>query len=163
MALDAGDTLPQFTVPTDDGGTLSDVNLQGKTTVLYFYPRDDTPGCTTEAQGFRDALDDFNRASVTLVGVSADGIDSHRKFKAKHGLNFTLASDADTSLAQAFGVWVEKSMYGKKYMGMERATFLIDRQGEVRKVWRKVKVTGHVAEVLDAARRLASEDGSTLV
>lgn len=163
MALDAGDKLPQFTVPTDDGGTLSTVNLQGKTTVLYFYPRDDTPGCTAQAQAFRDALDDFTRASVTLLGVSADGIDSHRKFKAKHGLNFTLASDVDNGLAQAFGVWVEKSMYGKKYMGIERATFLIDRQGVVRKVWRKVKVEGHVAEVLDLARRLATEEGTTWV
>src|SRR5512147_3138130 len=109
MSLDVGDRVPDFTLSTDDGGTLSTVNLQGKTTVLYFYPRDDTPGCTAEAQAFRDALDDFTGAGVTLVGVSADDIGSHRKFKAKHGINFTLASDTDSKLAQALGVWVEKS------------------------------------------------------
>jgi peroxiredoxin Q/BCP len=162
MSLGEGDRLPDFALPTDEGGTLSTVNLQGKTTVLYFYPRDDTPGCATEAQAFRDALDDFTGAGVTLVGVSADDLDSHRKFKAKHGLNFTLASDTDTKLAQALGVWVEKSMYGKTYMGMERATFLVDRAGVIRKAWRKVKVPGHATEVLDAARRLAAEEGTTL-
>jgi thioredoxin-dependent peroxiredoxin len=163
MSLDVGDRLPSFSVPTDDGGTLSDVNLQGKTTVLYFYPKDDTPGCTQEAQAFRDALDDFTRAGVALVGVSADGIESHRKFKAKHGLNFTLASDPETKLAQAMGVWVEKSMYGKKYMGMERATFLIDRNGVISKAWRKVKVPGHVDDVLKEARRLSEAAGTTWV
>ena len=163
MGLGEGDRLPDFVLPTDEGGTLSMVNLQGKTTVLYFYPRDDTPGCTSEAQAFRDALDDFTAAGVALVGVSADDPDSHRKFKTKHGLNFTLASDTDTSLARALGVWVEKSMYGKTYMGMERATFLVDREWVIRKVWRKVKVPGHAAEVLDAARRLAAKEGITLV
>lgn len=163
MGLGEGDRLPDFVLPTDEGGTLSIVNLQGKTTVLYFYPRDDTPGCTSEAQAFRDALGDFTSAGVALVGVSADDVDSHRKFKAKHGLNFTLASDTDTNLARALGVWAEKSMYGKTYMGMERATFLIDRKGVIRKVWRKVKVPGHAAEVLDVARRLAAEEGTTLV
>jgi thioredoxin-dependent peroxiredoxin len=131
--------------------------------VLYFYPRDDTPGCTTEAQAFRDALPDFTSAGVALIGVSADDIESHRKFKSKHGLNFTLASDTDAKLAQALGVWVEKNMYGKKSMGMERATFLVDRSGAIRKVWRKVKVPGHAAEVLDDARRLAAAEGTTLV
>ena len=163
MSLDVGDRVPDFTLPADDGGTLSSVNLQGKTTVLYFYPRDDTPGCTTEAQAFRDALPDFTNAGVALVGVSADDIDSHRKFKSKHGLNFTLASDTDANLAQGLGVWVEKNMYGKKSMGMERATFLIDRGGVIRKVWRKVKVPGHAVEVLDEARRLAAAEGTTLV
>jgi thioredoxin-dependent peroxiredoxin len=163
MSLDIGDRLPSFAVPTDDGGTLSDLNLQGKTTVLYFYPKDDTPGCTQEAQAFRDALDDFTRAGVALVGVSADDIESHRKFKAKHGLNFTLASDPETKLAQAMGVWVEKSMYGKTYMGMERATFLVDRNGVISKAWRKVKVPGHVDEVLKEARRLSEAAGTTWV
>ena len=163
MSLDVGDRIPDFTMPTDDGGTLSTVNLQGKTTVLYFYPRDDTPGCTTEAQAFRDALPHFTSAGVALVGVSADDIDSHRKFKSKHDLNFTLASDTQAQLAQALGVWVEKNMYGKTYMGMERATFLIDRNGVIRKVWRKVKVPGHAAKVLDDARRLAAAEGTSLV
>lgn len=162
MSLDVGDHVPEFVLPTDDGGTLSDINLKGKTTVLYFYPRDDTPGCTTEAQAFRDALHDFTRAGVALVGVSGDDVDSHRKFKSKYGLNFTLASDTEAKLAQALGVWVEKNMYGKTYMGMERATYLIDRNGVIRKVWRKVKVPGHAAEVLEDARRLAAE-GTTLV
>jgi thioredoxin-dependent peroxiredoxin len=163
MSLGEGDRLPDFTLPTDEGGTLSTVNLQGKTTVLYFYPRDDTPGCTAEAQAFSGALDDFTGAGVTLVGVSADDVNSHRKFKAKYGINFTLASDTDSKLAQALGVWVEKSMYGKTYMGMERATFLVDREGVIRKIWRKVKVPGHAAEVLDAARRLSAAEGTTLV
>jgi peroxiredoxin Q/BCP len=163
MSLDVGDRVPDFVLPTDDGGTLSNVNLQGKTTVLYFYPRDDTPGCTTEAQAFRDALPDFTSAGVALVGVSADDVESHRKFKSKHGLNFTLASDIDAKLADALGVWVEKNMYGKKSMGMERATFLVDRNGVIRKVWRKVKVPGHAAEVLDDARRLSAAEGTTLV
>jgi thioredoxin-dependent peroxiredoxin len=163
MSLGEGDRLPDFTMPTDEGGTLSTVNLQGKTTVIYFYPRDDTPGCTAEAQAFRDALNDFTGAGVTLVGVSADDVDSHGKFKAKHGINFTLASDTDSKLAQALGVWVEKSMYGKTYMGMERATFLVDKGGVIRKIWRKVKVPGHAAEVLDTARRLSAAEGTTLV
>jgi peroxiredoxin Q/BCP len=163
MSLDVGDRVPDFVLPTDDGGTLSNVNLQGKTTVLYFYPRDDTPGCTTEAQAFRDALPDFTSAGVALVGVSADDIESHRKFKSKHGLNFTLASDTQAALAEALGVWVEKNMYGKKSMGMERATFLVDRSGVIRKIWRKVKVPGHAAEVLDDARRLSAAEGTTLV
>jgi peroxiredoxin Q/BCP len=163
MSLGEGDRLPDFVLPTDDGGTLSDVNLKGKTTVLYFYPRDDTPGCTTEAQAFRDALHDFTSAGVALVGVSADDVDSHRKFKSKYGLNFTLASDTEAKLAQALGIWVEKNMYGKTYMGMERATFLVDRNGVIRKVWRKVKVPGHAAEVLEDARRLSAAEGTTLV
>jgi thioredoxin-dependent peroxiredoxin len=163
MSLGEGDRLPDFVLPTDEGGTLSTVNLQGKTTVLYFYPRDDTPGCTAEAQAFSGALDDFTGAGVTLVGVSADDVNSHRKFKAKYGINFTLASDTDRKLAQALGVWVEKSMYGKTYMGMERATFLVDREGVIRKIWRKVKVPGHAAEVLDTARRLSAAEGTTLV
>jgi peroxiredoxin Q/BCP len=154
MSLKEGDQLPAFTLPADGGGTVSSDGLLGKPLVLYFYPRDDTPGCTKEAQAFRDAMDDFAAAGVSIVGVSGDSAASHDKFKAKHGLNFVLASDADTSLAQACGVWVQKSMYGKTYMGLERATFLVDADGVVRKVWRKVKVPGHAAEVLAAARAL---------
>jgi peroxiredoxin Q/BCP len=160
MAMDVGDRLPKFELATDDGGTLSDTNLEGKTTILYFYPRDDTPGCTQEAQEFRDVLDELTRAGVTLVGVSADDIDSHCRFKAKYGLNFTLASDTGSTLAQALGVWVEKNMYGRKSMGMERSTFLVDRKAVVRKAWRKVKVAGHALEVLDEARRLAAAEGT---
>ena len=158
---DEGSPLPDFSLPTDDGGTLTRTNLLGKTTVLYFYPKDDTPGCTTEAKAFTDALEDFSRAGVAVVGVSPDDTASHCKFKAKHGLGFTLASDIDKTLARALGVWVEKSMYGKKYMGVDRSTFLVDREGVVRKAWRKVKVAGHAAQVLDAARKLAGEQGTT--
>jgi thioredoxin-dependent peroxiredoxin len=154
MSLDVGDTLTDFSLPTDGGGTLAAGDLKGRKVVLYFYPKDDTPGCTKEAQAFRDAQEDFAAAGAVIVGVSADGPAKHDKFKAKHGLNFVLASDADTALAQACGVWVEKSMYGKTYMGVERSTFLIDADGIVRKVWRKVKVPGHAADVLEAVRAL---------
>ncbi len=154
MSLDDGDTIPDFSLPTDGGGTISSADLRGRTTVIYFYPKDDTPGCTKEAQAFRDALDAFAAAGVSIIGVSADSAASHDKFKAKHGLTFTLAADTDTALAKAFGVWVEKSMYGKKYMGIERSTFLVDGEAVIRKAWRKVKVAGHADEVLAAARSL---------
>lgn len=162
MPLDLGEKLPKFALPTDEGGTLTQTNLEGKTTVLYFYPKDDTPGCTTEAKEFTAALPEFTRAGVTVVGISADGSESHQKFKKKHGLTFTLATDTDKQLAQALGVWGEKSMYGKKFMGMERATFLIDKHGVVRKAWRKVKVAGHVAEVLREASNLALASGTDI-
>jgi len=155
MALNAGSPLPDFSLPTDDGGTLTNAGLLGRTTVLYFYPKDDTSGCTSEAKAFRDALPEFSQAGIAVVGVSVDPIASHVKFRTKHGLNFPLASDAEKSLATALGLWVEKSMYGRKYMGMERATLLVDGAGIIRKVWRKVKVPGHVAAVLQAARTLA--------
>lgn len=157
MVLNAGAPLPDFSLPTDDGGTLTNAGLLGQTTVLYFYPKDDTSGCTSEAKAFRDALPEFTDAGVTVVGVSADPIASHIKFRTKHGLNFPLASDSEKSLATALGLWVEKSMYGRKYMGMERATLLVDGKGVIRQVWRKVKVTGHVAAVLQAARHLAEQ------
>ncbi len=152
MALDVGDSIPGFTLPTDSGGNLSSSDIAGKTAVLYFYPKDNTSGCTKQAQGFRDALDDFASAGATVIGVSPDGVASHDKFKAKQDLNFTLISDEEKSLCEAFGVWKEKSMYGKKYMGVERSTFLIDDKGVIRQAWRKVKVPGHVAEVLEAAK-----------
>lgn len=155
MALNAGSPLPDFSLPTDDGGTLTNAGLLGRTTVLYFYPKDDTSGCTSEAKAFRDALPEFTQAGIAVVGVSVDPIASHVKFRTKHGLNFPLASDAEKSLATALGLWVEKSMYGRKYMGMERATLLVDGAGIIRKVWRKVKVPGHAAAVLQAARTLA--------
>jgi Peroxiredoxin len=133
---------------------MSAADLRGKTTVLYFYPRDDTSSCTKEAQAFRDDAEAYAAAGVRVVGVSPDSIASHDKFKGKHALPFDLVSDAEKTLAQAMGVWVEKSMYGRKYMGIERSTFLIDADGVVRKVWRKVKVAGHAADVLTAARAL---------
>jgi peroxiredoxin len=155
MALDVDDPIPDFECPTDGGGTLRARDLKGGTTVLYFYPRDDTPGCTKEAHAFRDACREFEQAGVRIVGVSTDNAAKHDKFKAKHDLNFTLAADTDAALAQAFGVWVEKSMYGKTSLGTERSTFLIGPDGVIRRVWRKVKVPGHAAQVLQAARALA--------
>ncbi len=155
MAVSVGDTVAPFSLPADAGGTFSDADLRGRRTVLYFYPKDDTPGCTKEAHAFRDMIDAFQSAGVAVVGVSTDGVASHQKFKAKHGLNFPLLADEERTLAEAFGVWVEKSMYGKTYMGMERASFLIDADGVVRQIWRKVKVPGHADAVLAAAKALA--------
>ncbi len=154
MAIAEGDPLPSFSLPTDGGGTVAAEDLRGRKTVLYFYPKDDTPGCTSQAQAFRDRLDEFARAGATIVGVSIDDVASHDRFKAKHGLNFPLASDADKALAGAMGVWVQKSMYGKTYMGVERATFLIDGEGIVRRIWRKVKVPGHADQVLEAVKAI---------
>ena len=154
MSVDAGTTAPDFTMPTDGGGSVTLAALRGKPVVLYFYPKDDTSGCTAQACGFRDQQPDFQGIDATVIGVSKDPVTSHDKFKAKYDLPFTLASDKETGVAEAYGVWVEKSMYGRKYMGMERATFLIDKDGVVRKVWRKVKVPGHVKEVLEAVKAL---------
>jgi peroxiredoxin Q/BCP len=154
MARSVGDSVAPFSLPADDGGAFSEADLIGKRTILYFYPKDDTPGCTKEAQAFRDMIEAFQQAGVAVVGVSTDSVASHQKFKAKHGLNFPLLADQERTLAEAFGVWVEKSMYGKKYMGLERASFLIDEAGVVRQVWRKVKVPGHADAVLAAAKAL---------
>lgn len=154
MSLTEGQPVPAFAMPTDGGGTFTSDDLRGRTTVLYFYPKDGTSGCTKEAQAFRDAMAAFTAAGVAVVGVSKDSVASHDKFKAKHDLPFTLASDDTGAVCEAFGVWVEKSMYGRKYMGIERATFLVDREAIVRRVWRKVKVTGHADAVLQAARSL---------
>lgn len=154
MAVEEGRKAPDFTMPTDGGGTISLSELRGRKVVLYFYPRDDTSGCTKEACGFRDALPDFFGTDAVVIGVSRDSVKSHDKFKDKHNLNFTLASDEDGSVCEAYGVWVEKSMYGKKFMGIERSTFLIDEEGVLRKIWRKVKVNGHVDAVLEEAQKL---------
>ncbi|MBK3777029.1 thioredoxin-dependent thiol peroxidase [Azospirillum aestuarii] len=153
-AIEAGTPAPDFTMPTDGGGSVTLSALRGKPVVLYFYPKDDTSGCTSEACGFRDQLPDFSGLDAVIIGVSKDSVASHDKFKAKYELPFTLASDKEAGVAEAYGVWVEKSMYGRKYMGLERATFLIDKDGIVRNVWRKVKVTGHVAAVLKALQAL---------
>ncbi|MCW5770250.1 MAG: thioredoxin-dependent thiol peroxidase [Rhodospirillaceae bacterium] len=154
MTVEIGKPAPKFEMPTDGGGTVSLAELKGKRVILYFYPKDDTPGCTTEACGFRDAVPDFSKAKATVIGVSRDSVAHHDKFKAKYGLPFTLASDADGTTSEAYGTWVEKSLYGRKYMGMERATFLIDEKGIVRGIWHKVKVKGHVDEVLKAVKAL---------
>ena len=149
-----GDKAPDFTMPTDGGGNVSLSELKGKPVVLYFYPKDDTPGCTKEAIAFSEQLKDFDKAGAVIVGTSADPVAKHDKFKAKHCLNIMLASDEDTKVCEAYGVWVEKNMYGKKYMGIERATYLIDPKGKVAQVWRKVKVPGHSDAVLEAVRAL---------
>ena len=154
MSLQVGDKAPDFTMPADGGGTVSLAALKGRPVVLYFYPRDDTPGCTTEACGFRDAMPDFAKVDAAIVGVSRDSVARHDKFKAKYGLPFTLGADVDGTVTEAYGVWVEKSMYGIKRMGIERATFLIDRDGVIRGIWRKVKVKGHVDEVAAAVAAL---------
>ena len=151
MSLKVGDKAPDFTLPTDGGGEVSLKDLKGKKLVLYFYPKDDTPGCTTEACGFRDALPDFSKVKAAIVGISKDSAASHDKFKTKFKLPFPLASDEDGKVCAAYGTWVEKSMYGKTYMGIERSTFLIDETGVIRNIWRKVKADGHAAEVLAAA------------
>jgi thioredoxin-dependent peroxiredoxin len=144
-----GKKAPEFRLPIA-GGMISSKNFSGKPYVLYFYPKDDTSGCTAEACAFRDALPDFSALGVALLGVSKDSLASHEKFAAKYNLNFPLASDTEGKLLQAFGVWIEKSMYGRKYMGIDRATFLIDAKGVIRAVWRKVSVTGHVQAVQQA-------------
>jgi peroxiredoxin Q/BCP len=141
-------------VKTNDDGELKLSNLRGKNVVLYFYPKDDTPGCTKEACGFRDSLPEFSAANAEIIGVSKDSVAKHDKFKAKYDLPFALAADLDGAICEAYGTWVEKSMYGRKYMGIERATFLIDGGGVLRCIWRKVKVKGHVDAVLAAAKDL---------
>jgi peroxiredoxin Q/BCP len=151
MSLDVGDKAPAFTLPTDGGGKVSLSKLKGKKVIVYFYPKDDTPGCTKEACAFRDSLPDFSKANAEVIGISKDTPAKHDKFKDKYDLNFTLASDEDGKVLEAFGVWVEKNMYGRKYMGIERATFLINEKGKIEQVWRKVKVNGHVEAVLEAA------------
>ncbi len=156
MSVDVGDRAPDFTLPRDGGGEISLAELKGRPTVIYFYPKDDTPGCTKEACGFRDAWQDVTDAGINVVGVSRDSVKKHDKFKAKHELPFPLIADEDGTLCQAFGVWKEKNMYGKKTMGIERSTFLLDAEGVVRQAWRKVKVDGHVDKVLAAAKALAA-------
>jgi len=154
MSVDVGDKAPSFKMATDDGGEVSLQSLKGRKVVLYFYPKDDTPGCTKEACGFQETLPDFSKIDAAIVGVSKDSVARHQKFKSKYGLKFTLASDEDGSVCESYGVWTEKKNYGRAYMGIERSTFLIDGKGVIRKVWRKVSVNGHVDEVLEAAKAL---------
>jgi peroxiredoxin Q/BCP len=150
----AGDKAPDFDLPADGGGRVKLADYVGKKLVLYFYPKDDTTGCTNEAKTFTEAADDFAAAGVAVVGVSRDSVKSHDKFKAKYDLNLKLGADVDGAVTEAYGVWVEKSMYGRQYMGIERATFLIDAAGRIAHVWRKVKVPGHATEVLAAAKAI---------
>jgi thioredoxin-dependent peroxiredoxin len=154
MSVDVGDKAPAFTLPTDGGGEISLDDFKGKPVVLYFYPKDDTSGCTAEACAFRDALPDFSKVKAEIIGISRDPVKKHDQFKEKYALNFPLASDEEGKTCEAYGTWVEKSMYGRKYMGIERSTFLIDGKGVIREVWRKVKVPGHAEEVLKAAKAL---------
>ncbi len=154
MKVEPGQKAPDFTLPTDGNGSITLSELAGKNVVLYFYPKDDTSGCTAEACGFRDAYPDYGGTGAVVIGISKDSVASHDKFKKKHNLPFILASDTDGEVCEEYGSWVEKSMYGRKYMGIDRSTFLIDGSGMVRGVWRKVKVPGHVAEVLKAAQNL---------
>ncbi|MEJ0026072.1 MAG: peroxiredoxin [Rhizomicrobium sp.] len=155
MDLKPGDKAPKFRLAADAGGEISTASLKGKPFVLYFYPKDDTAGCTKEAIGFSESLKTFEKLGVSVIGVSKDTVASHDRFKAKYKLKTALASDPETQTAADYGVWVEKSMYGRKYMGMERATFLVDAKGVIRHIWRKVKVAGHVADVLAEAKKLA--------
>jgi len=154
MSLEIGDKAPPFTLATDGGGSISLAKLKGKKVVLYFYPKDDTSGCTAQACGFRDMHPKFGKSESVVIGVSRDSVQSHDKFKKKYDLNFTLGADETGKVTEDYGVWVEKSMYGRKYMGIERSTFLIDGKGVIRGIWRKVKVPGHVEEVLAAAKSL---------
>ena len=149
-----GDKAPDFALATDSGGSLALSRLKGKPVVLYFYPKDDTSGCTAEAKDFTRLAPDFKKAGVEVIGISPDSPESHQKFAKKYELKVRLAADADKAVANAYGVWAEKSMYGRKYMGVERSTFLIDKSGRIAKAWRKVKVPGHAEEVLAAATAL---------
>ncbi len=150
MALSIGDQAPDFTLPDENGNLVSLSSFRGGKTVLYFYPKDDTPGCTTEACDFRDAQSGIRALSAQVIGVSKDSAASHKKFKMKYGLNFPLLSDESQNVCEKYGVWVEKSMYGRNYMGIERATFLIGADGRIENIWRKVSVPNHVAEIIAA-------------
>lgn len=151
---DVATKAPEFTLPVTGGGEITLSALQGTPVVLFFYPRDDTPGCTKESIGFSEHLHAFEAAGAKVFGISRDTMAKHDKFTAKHELTVPLLSDAEGSVTEAYGVWVEKTMYGKKSMGIERATYLIDAQGSIAQVWRKVKVAGHVEAVLEAVRAL---------
>jgi peroxiredoxin Q/BCP len=154
MALEEGDKAPAFNLPSDSGKNLKLSDFKGKKVVLYFYPKDDTPGCTKEAIGFTETLAKFKRAGAVVIGASKDTVEKHQKFRAKHDLKIPLISDEEGSLCKDYGVWTKKMNYGKTYMGIERSTFLIDEKGKLAKVWRKVRVPGHVDDVLEAVKAL---------
>ena len=154
MSIAVGDKAPDFDLPTDGGGNVKLSDLQGQPVVIYFYPKDMTPGCTTESCDFRDQHPNFAAVNAKIIGISKDSAARHDKFKAKHDLNFTLASDEEGDTCERYGVWKEKSMYGKKFMGIERTTVIVDADGVIRHIWSKVKVKGHVDEVLAAVQGL---------
>ncbi|WP_417822364.1 thioredoxin-dependent thiol peroxidase [Terasakiella sp.] len=154
MTLEVGSPAPDFTLPTDGNGELSLSSLRGKKVVLYFYPKDSTPGCTTQAKGFRDERAAFEAENCVIIGASKDTVKRHDNFKTKQELNFPLVSDAESDLCETYGVWQEKKMYGKTFMGIVRTTFLIDENGIIKKIWPKVKVKDHIAEVLEAVKTL---------
>ena len=145
--LNIGDIAPDFTLPTDGDGEITLSDLKGKTVVIYFYPKDNTPGCTTESCDFNEQLPEFEKLGTKVIGISKCSVKKHDNFKNKYGFNFPLASDENGSTCEDYGVWKEKSMYGKKFMGIERSTFLINEEGKISQIWRKVKVKGHVDEV----------------
>lgn len=153
-ALDIGSKAPDFTLPRDGGGTITLSGLRGNPVILYFYPKDDTSGCTQEAIEFSGLKPQFEKLGAKVIGMSPDPVKKHDKFKTKHDLKVELVADEDKAIIESYGLWVEKSMYGRKYMGVERTTFLIDSDGKIAKVWHKVKVPGHAAEVLEATRVL---------
>lgn len=154
MTVKAGDKAPDFTLETDGGGKIRLSDLKGEKVIVYFYPKDNTPGCTQESCDFRDREPDFSKANARIIGISKDSVSSHDNFKSKFGLPFVLAADPELKAIKAFDVWREKNMYGKKTMGVERSTFLIDENGVIAKAWRKVKVADHAEEVLAAAKAL---------
>lgn len=154
MTLSIGDPVPNISLPSSSGKNVSLTDFKGKKIVLYFYPKDDTPGCTKESCAFRDAVEDYADLNAVIVGVSKDSLASHEKFIEKYELPFELLSDENLELMKEFGVWKEKSMYGKTFLGVERSTFLIDEKGIIQKEWRKVRVGGHVEKVLEEAKGL---------
>ena len=153
-SLKPGDKAPAFSMETESGEKIALKDFKGQTLVLYFYPKDDTPGCTTEAIEFSNDIEKFKRAGAAVVGVSRDTVAKHQRFKDKHGLKVILGADEDGKATQAYGVWVKKKNYGREYMGIERSTFLIDEKGVIREIWRKVRVKDHVATVLAAVKAL---------
>lgn len=155
MTLSIGDKAPNFSMPSDNNGTVSLSDYKGKLLVLYFYPKDDTPGCTKEAIGFSEMKADFDKFGANILGISKDTAAKHDKFIAKHNLTVRLGSDEDGKMIEDYGVWVEKNMYGKKYMGIERATYLIGSDGKILEIWRKVRVKEHVSTVLTAVKNHA--------
>ncbi len=155
VQLIEGHYAPDFALDTDGSDKVILSSYRGKKNiVLYFYPKDDTPGCTLEAHNFKDKISQFDRLDTVIIGISKDPVSSHDKFKAKHCLPFTLGSDTNSTVCEAYGVWVEKSMYGKTYMGVQRDTFLLDKTGKIRKIWRRVKVEGHCEEVLEVIKSI---------
>ena len=156
MSVQEGDAAPDFAMPASGGRTVRLTDMRGKPFVLYFYPKADTPGCTKEACAFQEALPQLGKIGLDVIGVSPDKLPPIEKFAGKYNLTFPLASDVDHAVAEKYGTWVEKSMYGRKYMGMERSTFLVDKAGKIAKAWRKVSVTGHAADVLKVAQGLGS-------